>query len=392
MVKTLSTKTNRIKAFDIIRGLFLIVILIDHIELYPSGWDLFTGRGRLLVSAAKGFFFMSGLLVGLVYRRRLAQGLRVIFKKMLKRAGQLYLASVFFTLFYTAAALYLKHPNIKDGLSDTVNWIHTAKETLLMRYGYGWADFLDRFAILMFMAPAAFYLLAKRKWWLLIAASLTAWALRGSNFTLAWQFIFFLGMAVGFYWNELKNKWALLATKQKKRIRAGVLTLTVISFALSWVSVYVLSLLNQKMPTLSAGWQAFIFHWNSVNTWVWTYSQKWTMGPLRVVLFMLWFSALFMIVKRYENRINQLSRGLIELLGQNSLFVYIAHSMIVFNFKLFIPLHTNLAANFIITTAALATLLVVTMAYKRYEFKIRLGLKSMVQFLPRRLWPKAEAL
>ncbi len=58
--------TKRIRAFDILRGYFLIVILINHIELYPSFFDFFTGRGRLLVSAAEGFFFMSGLLVGMV--------------------------------------------------------------------------------------------------------------------------------------------------------------------------------------------------------------------------------------------------------------------------------------------------------------------------------------
>jgi hypothetical protein len=104
MVKTYNTAVQakkRILAFDILRGFFLIVILINHIELYPNFFDLFTGRGRLLVSAAEGFFFMSGLLVGMVYKRRIALGMKFIFKKMWKRAFVLYLASVFFTLLFT---------------------------------------------------------------------------------------------------------------------------------------------------------------------------------------------------------------------------------------------------------------------------------------------------
>ena len=36
---------ERIRTFDLMRGLFLIVILLDHLAYYPSGLDIFTGRG-----------------------------------------------------------------------------------------------------------------------------------------------------------------------------------------------------------------------------------------------------------------------------------------------------------------------------------------------------------
>src|SRR5438105_10501736 len=99
-------KSKRIAALDIIRGFFLVVILINHIELYPSGFDYFTGRGRLFVSAAEGFFFMSGLLVGIVYKRRLHLGMKFITVKMWRRALQLYIGSVILTLLFTAAAVF----------------------------------------------------------------------------------------------------------------------------------------------------------------------------------------------------------------------------------------------------------------------------------------------
>ena len=364
--------SQRIRAFDVIRGYFLVVILIDHIELYPNGWDLFTGRGRLLVSAAEGFFFMSGLLVGLVYRRRIAQGIKFIFAKMWRRAAELYIASVFFTLLYTAAAVFLNHPSIKDGLYTISNWPHIIKETLLMRYGYGWADFLDRFAILMFMAPFGFYMLIKRKWWLLLGASLIAWALRGNSFTLSWQIIFTLGMLVGYHWHELTARWQAVSRPLRSRIKRVVVVAALVTFLVSYASVYILSLLNEKWSQLPGWGQSFTGHWNSANAWVWQYSQKWTMGPLRIVLFMLWFGALFMVVRRYEKQIAKYSHGLIELLGRNSLFVYIAHSMIVFIFKLLLPTNTNFVENFLITGAALFCLVAVTIAYKKLQPSINL--------------------
>src|SRR3954462_14501653 len=148
---TTTRQNNRIYALDIIRGFFLIVIMINHIELYPNFFDLFTGRGRLLVSAAEGFFFMSGLLIGMVYKRRIALGMRFIFKKMWKRAFVLYIASVFFTLLFTLLAVHFNHPSIKDGLVDVGNWPRIIWRSFALLYGYGWADFLSRFAVLMFL-------------------------------------------------------------------------------------------------------------------------------------------------------------------------------------------------------------------------------------------------
>ena len=365
---------NRIVAFDIMRGWFLAMILIDHIELYPSGFDYLTGRGRLLVSAAEGFFFMSGLLVGLVYRRRVANGMKFVFKKMWTRATQLYIGSVVLTLFFTFAAFAVNHPAIKYGIYDSDDWKHIIQQTVLMRYGFGWADFLDRFAILMFLAPFAFFLLVKRKWWLLILASIAAWEAGQhaavNNFTLSWQIIFVGGMGIGFYWNGLTARWLGLSAIIKRRIRLSVASLAAITFVFSYASVYLLSVLNQKFSGLPLWLQHLTLHWNTVNAWIWQFAQKWTMGPVRIVLFGLWFWTLFMWVKDRQKAISRYSLGTLELLGRNSLFVYIAHAFIVFIFKLYIPDQTTFVENFFITAAALAALVGVTLAYKKIQPKL----------------------
>ncbi len=377
--------SQRLVALDIIRGLFLIMIMIDHIELYPDGFDYFTGRGRLFVSAAEGFFFMSGLLVGMVYRRRLAQGMKSIFKKMWSRALELYIGSIFFTLLFTAAAVFSNHTNIKYGLYSVIDWPHIIKETIMMRYGYGWADFLDRFALLMFIAPIAFYLLARGKWWLMASISFVFWLIGQhitvNNFTITWQFLFNMAMLIGYYWQWLTDKWNNLTHLAKRRIKILVNTVTAISFIFSYASVYVLSVLNEKLTGLPHWLYSLTLHWNTVNTRLWLYAQKWDLGILRIILFMFWFISLYMFINKYHRSINRRTKYLIELLGRNSLLVYIEHSIIVFIFKYFIPNQTAFWENFLFTAGALVSLLVVTIAYKNYEAGINHAVGRLISGL-----------
>ncbi len=359
-------KTKRILAFDLIRGWLLVMIMIDHVELYPSILDFFTGKGRLFVSAAEGFFFLSGLLIGIVYRRRLALGMKVIVAKLWRRGLELWIGSIILTLLYVTIAVYIHDPGIKYGIQEPVNWPHILKETILLRYSYGWSDFLARFAILMAFAPLVFWLIAKGKWWLMLIASILVWHFRGQGFTTSWQIIFNSGILVGFYWQQLVKRLTDLKPTVQNRLKQGVYATAAVTFAVSYLSVYLLQSLNDHYGSLTPWLRHLTFTWNNYNADVWVYAQKWTMGPLRIVLFFLWFSALFMLVNKYQRRINQRTRGVLELLGRNSLFVYIAHSFIVFVFKIFIPVKTTLWQNFLITLAALVLLIAVTIIYKAF--------------------------
>src|SRR5205085_91955 len=102
-------------------------------------------------------------------------------------------------------------------------------------------DFLVRFAILMLIAPFVFYLIARRKWWLALIAIATAWAFRGLSFTLAWQLIFNIGILAGFYWQSLQARFKGLKLKQRRNIKIGFGLAALISFTISYASVFVLS-------------------------------------------------------------------------------------------------------------------------------------------------------
>jgi hypothetical protein len=369
-IRTKVPKSKRILAFDLMRGLFLLIIMIDHIELYPNIFDFITGKGRLWVSAAEGFFFMSGLLIGMIYRRRLAFGMRFIFKKMWTRAAELYVVGVGLTFLFVSWVVFSHHPPIKDALPSPFPWHHYIYEGLLMRFTYGWADFLVRFAILMFIAPFVFYLVEKVKWWLAAGAIFIAWLFRGQGFTLAWQLIFNGGIIIGFYWGQVEAAFRKLKKPRRRQIKAAVFAVAGITVFASYMSVYLLSLLFHMW-----GWnrlphwgQHIAYDWGNWNHDVWLYADKWTMGPVRVALFAFWFTALYWLIRRYESLISRYSRGLLELLGRNSLMVYTIHSFIVFIFKMYlIPTHTNLALNFLITGAGLILLICLTNLYVKLK-------------------------
>ncbi len=366
-------KTRRILALDLLRGFFLLVILIDHIELYPNLFDFFTGKGRLWASAAEGFFFMSGLLIGMIYKRRLALGMKFIFRKMWTRAAELYVVGVGSTLLFLSWVELSHHSPIKDALPSPFPWHHYIEQALLMRFTYGWADFLVRFAILMLIAPFVFYLVAKGKWWLALIGIFTAWTLRGEGFTLAWQLIFNLGIIIGFYWQRINDGYRKLHAKQRRYIKRGFAAAAAITFLISYSSVYVLSLLFHLW-----GWgilphwlQHVAYDWGNWNHTIWLYADKWTMGPIRVVLFFLWFPVLFWIFRRYENRINNYTKGVLELLGRNSLMVYTIHAFIVFILKMYlIPPKTSFVENMVFTGGALLLLVASVKIVKRFQLNL----------------------
>jgi len=379
-------KSRRILAFDLIRGFFLVVIMIDHVELYPNIFDFVTGKGRLWVSAAEGFFFLSGLLIGMIYRRRLALGFKFIFKKMWRRAAELYVVGTGLTFLFLAWAEFTHHTSIKDSLPSPLPWHHIIEQALLMRFTYGWADFLVRFVILMLIAPFVFYLTAKGKWWLAVIGILTAWHFRGEGFTLSWQLIFNFGIIIGFYWQRIEDGFGRLPKARQMIAKRSLAAAAAITFAASYASVYVLSLLYHLWGAdmLPKPLQHVAFTWGWINEDIWKYADKWTMGPLRIVLFFIWFTVLYWIVRRYEAQIARASRGILEMLGQNSLMVYTIHAFIVFIFRMYvIPDSTNVLQNFLITGAGLILLVIFTYLFKKYMPAITKSLRAPLKLAAR---------
>ena len=326
--KSVKNKSSRILTFDLMRGYFLLVIILNHLGWYPSGFELLTFKGNLFISTAEGFFLLSGLVLGMVRGRKLInQPFKVPAKLLLKRAVQLYLTSVVLMLIFTVIGwlFFMDNPGLKPGIRPINQPLHEVLwGALTFKYIYGWADFLRLYAIYIFIAPLALWLLRKGKWYLVLLASGAAWWLIDINnipmsnelmMVIPWQFIFFSGFVIGFYWKKITKWWYGLS----KKIR---LSTTVILNIIA-ISTIVLNIALRFLASQDESVRSFI------DT-LWPYFDKATLPLPRLILFVIWFWFGFWIFHHFEKQIIKYFGWILIPFGQNSLYVYTVHAFLVF--------------------------------------------------------------
>jgi hypothetical protein len=356
------TPSKRIGAFDLLRGFFLLVVIIDHVELYPSGFDFITGRGQLWVSAAEGFFFLSGLLVGVVNRKKIAVDVGLVFKKLWSRAALLYFCSITLTLFFTAWAIAHGNPDsIKYAGATHLGW-DTFRQTLELKYVYGWSDFLSYYVTFMVAAPFIMYMLKRKLWWLVIGLIAFIWLNRGINFNQAWQVLFFGGMMAGYYWHNIQDVVAGWSKRTRDITWRTVVWAAGITVMISYLNLFALDNLHNHLDALTPWFATFIRNWDRINEAIWPFFNKFTLEPGRILMFLLWFSAAFLIINRYSSRMPKWITWTLNLLGQNSLYVYGTHSVVAFAVHAYLSKTMGFAFNFAITLLVIGIMIAITHA------------------------------
>ncbi len=196
-----SGEKMRLIYLDIIRGILLVFIILNHIPFSPKYTDLFTGNGVLLSSAAEGFFILSGLMVSFLYLPKILSQTRSVLGKIWRRSILLYVISVsttvLFTLIATLASIDPTGGSLYRGNLLSFDFV---QQVLSLLYTYGWADFLSRYAVFILLSPIALFLMAYGRTWALIALSVLLWATSpviGFEFFSAWQIYFIAGMIIG---------------------------------------------------------------------------------------------------------------------------------------------------------------------------------------------------
>ena len=338
------------------RGYFLVVILLNHLQYYPSPLAGISGEGLLYVSTAEGFFAVSGIVLGIIRGRKLIEA---PFKKaaalLWKRSFQLYLTSIVLTLFFTLIGwFFVNSGGLKFGIySDWTNIFDLIWQTLTLQYTYGWADFLRFYALFLFAAPAALWLLRKGLGYLVIAISLLIWCLYPlSPFSpelsqpISWQVIFFGSFVIGYYWPVLVEYWKKLSLTLRNTIGVILVSVTVLTIIGSSLLVFGYELggaIGQQLET--------------THRVVEQYFNKDRMPIERILLGAVWFWAFFWVLRKYESTIVKTVGRFLLPLGENSLYVYTIQAFIVFFAHLFIlqPRGTeNMLINFIVSVFAIA--------------------------------------
>lgn len=328
-------KPERIRTFDLMRGYFLCVILLDHLFYYPNGLDAFTGRGILYVSTAEGFFVVSGIVLGMVRGAKLiAQPFSVALKLLWKRAFQLYFTSIILTFLFTLVGqFFLGNEGLKYGIyTEWSSWWELIFKTVTFQYTYGWADFLRLYAVFIFFAPFALLLLRKGYWYILGILSIATWALyplfeydTDLAQLFSWQLLFFGGFTIGFYWKKIVRYWQDFSPRVRKRIAITTAGLFILTALVSSLLVF-----GYEIPNALG---------TDLNTWHQAISQSFDKERLplpRLFLGIIWFWGLFYLFHRFEKPLIKRLGWLLLPFGMNSLYVYTLSAFVVFFMHLFI--------------------------------------------------------
>ena len=232
-----NVRTRRDHRLDVLRGLALITIFINHVP--DSVYEDWTSRNFGFSDAAEGFVLMSGIATGLAYAGGFQPGRAFeAAMRVWRRARKLYLVH----LLITGLALAILSLGLfafgTEELSGRVNYIAVVErplETILvglptLGHQFAYFNILPLYCVLLLVAPA-FILIGRRSIWAMIGVSALVWAAAGMfrlnlpNFPneggwffnpLAWQLVFVIGVAGGMRAREGRslvpaNPWLFVA-------------------------------------------------------------------------------------------------------------------------------------------------------------------------------------
>jgi enterochelin esterase-like enzyme len=315
--------------YDFLRGFAVLAMVVDHVG-GPSWLYAITGGNRFYTSAAEGFIFLSGLLVGIVYGRIVQRdGFLVGMRKALERAVVLYLLTVgvTFPLLLVSEMLDLPWATgvfLTDPLSVVVG-------VLTLHRTYYLIDVMVLYTLLLAAAPLALYLLVQGQTRLLLALSWALWLgfqvapdqaevpwpIVG-NYLFhysAWQVFFFTAMALGYHRRAIAS-WFPPARQRALLVLsglgfAGLLVLYRLGDSVwQWLAI--------KNPALA-----------DPNDWLILLFGKGDVRPGRVIASVIVFGFLFLLTTVAWRPLYRAFGWLFVPLGQNALYAYTAHIVIV---------------------------------------------------------------
>ena len=232
-----NVRTRRDHRLDVLRGLALITIFINHVP--DSVYEDWTSRNFGFSDAAEGFVLMSGIATGLAYAGGFRPGRAFeAAMRVWRRARKLYLVHLLITGL-ALVILGLGHFGFgTEELSGRVNYVAIVErplETILvglptLGHQFAYFNILPLYCVLLLVAPA-FILIGRRSVWAMIGVSVLVWAAAGMfrlnlpNFPneggwffnpLAWQLVFVIGVAGGMRAREGRslvpsNPWLFVA-------------------------------------------------------------------------------------------------------------------------------------------------------------------------------------
>ncbi len=314
---------------DFLRGFCALAMIVDHVG--GASWlYALTGGNRFFTSAAEGFVFISGIVVGMVYRGLLERdGLGVALRRLMERAAQLYLVAVSLTLVFLPLSEMLGLPWAQGvDLSDPAAFVVSV---LTLHRTYYVVDIPLLYVLLLATAVPALVLLSQGYTVLLLVGSWVLWAAYqffpdqadvpwaiAGNYAFhfsAWQVLFVTAMVLGYHRE-------LVAAALRWVPRGPALLLSGAAFA-ALVELYRLG---------DAVWRRLPVQDPSsldVTEIIVALFGKGDLRPGRLLAFAIVFVFCYLLVDRFWGLWSRALGWLLLPLGQSALYAYSIHVLFV---------------------------------------------------------------
>jgi hypothetical protein len=311
---------------DFLRGYCVVVMLIDHVGLFPAWTIGVTGGGQLWVTAAEGFILISGMVMGMIYPRLIAQrGWHWAIRHVARRAAGLFAVTVVCQIIYNTGDFVLRATHGRPSEVPD-NYFRLVEEAIFQsRVAPVHLALLPLFIVLMFWGLGVLYVLAQGRWHWVLLGSIGLWyaaQLNGTMFTFvhlsfrlpSWQLLFTIGLLAGYYHVALRGWWRRLPAY---RWRAALLIAS--GFGLLLLSFQV------SYRGLGAGVDWLRFDGPMF--------ERFLLKPGRLIVALWVFAACFELLTVCWLPLRRVLGWLLLPLGQHALTAFLFHSMAVYSIQ-----------------------------------------------------------
>ncbi len=257
-----SRSVSRIDAIDGLRGICLVMMTVTHLQFDRAVLVAYLNpRHYGLTNSAHGFFFISGLMVGILGVRQCARsGPRAMLARQLRRTWSIFVWQQGLLALLLAFLVLLPVTRIAwaPWLGELANNLWGASvSTLLMLNEPFLLDILPLYVLFMAMTPFLVRLVADGRAGFVIAGSLTLWLLvqlgaeqpvgaalhamlgdvgvslelRSYFDPLAWQLVFVAGLVAGGLWSRGELAARLWSPRAVRVFLPGSLLVLAVGFA-----------------------------------------------------------------------------------------------------------------------------------------------------------------
>ena len=320
---TYTAVANRDLRLDLLRGFCVFAMIADHVG-GASFAHAVSGAGEYFVSAAEGFVFLSGFVMGMVYGGIVKkEGLQAAAQRALLRSWTLYKLTVALTIIFGLQLFFYKYE-----VGPFESWPRWIADVVTLRQTIYLGDIPLIYTLLMAAGAGALWLLSTgRTSWLLAGAGLLwlayqvnpDWAINFpwsiANNTMfhfaAWQVYFIVAMALGYHRHKV--------TQWFSRIPTG--PLFVASAGAFGLMLYLHLSGGSQLPDF--------FQQDDVRQRLAGWFVKGGAGPLRLLSGALTFQFAFLFVTYFWEPIQRGLGWLLVPLGQSSLYAYAVHLLLL---------------------------------------------------------------